>query len=310
MKNYIVMCVMQDFERKFFIKDLYDSKKVLNSFDWVQFESFKLFLDCYMNGLYTPHRVLEIFIHYKEEYLDLEELSNQTEINVKALCIRVFNKELAEFIINKMGNKEFFLLLDFEEYVTDYKFYIPFMKEKFFHIKENVLKIIKINRDNYAIKINDISREFLKSRVRKFKLEFDYKSFATMPVYELEALQYWLSQIRILAAYKDKIKKSIEVLKKENFYKPIFVANDLKLYINERKEKWCFDLKKYLNCDGETIYFTELNNLRKYVDMKEETIVSMYPIENWILVDYSQNPFVNEIPLMTNLIDRWLYGKY
>lgn len=290
---------MLNFKRKVFIKDLYDSKKTLDSFDWIQFESLKIFGKCILNELFkTFGKILEIFIYNKEEYIQIIKIIKDSNIVKKSnVCIRVFSKELTDFIINNYNCKHD-VILDFVEY---------------FQIKQdtnkNFVKIIRINRNNYQEKLNDIQREALKTSIKLFKLEFDYKSFEDISIKELEELQYWINQVRILSFYDVNFKR-ISIVEKRKFFKKIFVSNKLILYTDEKQEGWNFNLGLYLNYDGETLDYIELNKLKGYVNLTRNSIVSFLPIRNWFLVDYSQHTFLNNIPLITSLIDRWLYAKY
>jgi hypothetical protein len=72
-----------------------------------------------------------------------------------------------------------------------------------------------------------------------------------------------------------------------------------------------FDLRKHLKHRGEDIKFMELDWFLQYLYLVKKAMVSDFKIHNWYLIDFTQNIkhalFINQIPLITQLIDRWLY---
>jgi hypothetical protein len=128
---------------------------------------------------------------------------------------------------------------------------------------------------------------------------------------DLEMLEFWIHHLTGWMASKRK-GNSISLFE-YGFKRKIYVADQLKLYLSKNKLNWEFNLGKYLEYDGESIPHKALNNLRQYMDLCLPAVYSLIPIKNWALVNFEQNisimTHLNEIPLITGLINRWLYDS-
>ncbi len=256
-----------NFERKYFVKDLFDPKKVLDNFAMVYFESFSCFEKCIMNDLYIIKKGKMISFPVKnEDGLQIAiPLFEKTDILEK--CISWIKIEDRHFYFNPKDN--------------------------------SLMKMIYLNKDNYAETIASI----INDREQKYMyfIRFDYTSFLELKVGELNELQFWIERLNCWIG-------DIKIFKMPQFYKTVSISNDLKLYL-DKSGKSFFDLGANLDKNGETLPFLERNELGTFMDLTKQGVQAQMPVRNWNLIDWEQNVkmngFVNEIPLITSLIDSW-----
>jgi hypothetical protein len=302
-----------NFKREYFVKNLFNPHMILDQFDLVHFENFNTFKKCLMNDLYhiNKDKSIRVTIGSLAEYKALMEVFDKTSICQQThASIKIEEQVVYENIMNNIIPNSYSIIIT-EDMEADIIKYWPVAKE--WISKNQLVKIIKINAKNYDKKINKIINLYNQKHVRFFDLDIDYQSFDYMEIIELDKLKWWLHHLRNWITY-DKIKNKIVILA-SNFYKPIFVSEDLILYLNDKKRHWIWQwfLGYHLEKNGEDIQYKELNKLRIYIDLHEEATSSEYGVFNWKMIDFEQclkmTGSINEIPLMMVLIGRWLYDR-
>ncbi len=300
------------FERKFYIKDLFNAHMILNQFDLIHFENYLTFNKCLMNNLFyfEKGKIIKITLNNFDEYENMIQIFSKTDLcNQMQTILQIKNQELYDQILTDVV--PFHYSIEISENIT------PEIRKYWENGKDwistnRIIQIISMNAENYDKKINKIISTFNESFVRFFRLDIDYESFDYLEMKELDKLKFWLHHLRNWMAEKT-AKIVIDV--DSRFIKPIFISEDLILYLNENKRHWIWQWFLGYNIDknGEDIPYKELNKLRIYMDLHKEAMYHDIPIYNWRFVDFEQNlkinGSINEIPLITLLFGRWLYDS-
>jgi len=295
-------------ERKYFIKDLFDPKKIINRFNYVEFKSFRAFIDCYMKDLFVlgKQNRFTIPINSLEEFEQFGKISQETllcetaEINLfikPDLLNKIFQEKIG-LVVDKKFNitttKEIKHGLDDWGSIENFRLWTQY----------NPLWInIEINYNNFRSVVEDILKIYNTQKWRFFWLKFDYESFEEMKFKELHELEFWLNQLIIwVRGTKDKKYKYPHIETNNwGFKKKIIISEDLKLYLG--KKMW-FDIGKYIDCNGEEVPFKELNILRSYIDLVPEALIPK--MNDLSFIDFYQNykimGHINEIPYITKII--------
>lgn len=302
-----------EYKRKFFIKDLFIPKRVINSFNCVEFESYDIFSYCIGNDLFLIKDNNFIFIPIKKmtDYENMAKLFNETNICIRTkLFLIIEDQELLDNILSTIVDKSFTILIS-KNLKMDFGKYWHTPNGKAWISKNKLVKEIKWDSQNFSEQINEMICIFNEEMVRFFLLDIDYKSFEGMKMEEIHNLKFWLYQLKNWMKIEKKT-NPIELINSA-FVKRVFVSDGLMLYMDKKKRAdiWSFDLKKYIKYDGESMPMKELNLFRKYKDLVPNALYSDFKISNWFLIDYSQckeiQGSLNEIPLIMGLINRWLY---
>lgn len=304
-------------KRKYFIKDLFNPRNILDKFNELEFESFNVFVRLTQSGIYTPTENQEIIIPIQKEEIEpmntlLTEsyLCDKTNVSLymKWETLEEFIKQLDE----KLAKKLFTIIVD------EYKDTLMSLYElndnfRIWTHDNPIWAKVFINYENYKRQLNDIISLYNKKKFRFFKLIFDYASFDQINLKEIRGLEWRIGQFMqwYTSTRQDKKYDVDPLIVNRKAEKTLFVGNDLKLYVNKEafKDKAVlFDLAEHLEDDGESIDFHDLADLRVYMDLQFKFLIPQ--MRNYYFVDFYQNRKILgeyiEIPLICQLITRWL----
>lgn len=302
-------------KRKHFIKDLYNSNKVLENFKTIEFESFQAFYNVFENNIYTIIESQYIRIPIKKEDIEnISKLLTESYLCDKTNVELLFNWEdyisFVKQLNEKLAKKTFTIILENCKENLEYLYKQNKTIFKIWTQHSPIWLKRKITYQNYKTELNDIISLYNKKKLRFFELDFDYASFDEMTFKEKRELEWRFSQFYtwIFSTTNDK-KYDVNpiVVNRKGFNKTLFVTNDLKLYVNRmafEKGEMLFDLKKHFNDDGESIDFHDLADLRSYMDIRVDYMIPK--LKHYNFVDFYQNKKMLgeyiEIPLITQLI--------
>jgi hypothetical protein len=304
-----------NFKRRESVKDLYNPKLVLQSFDVIEFSSLKAFTNVINKGLLDLGRLS----HLKINILDLEDWKQlKTVLMSTNICVM----QHIDIIIPQ---SLLFKILDDFDGIEEMKFnLIVIYENRLFELNDlvkhdalrtwiaaNPLYIkLRINKDNYVKSVTDIGELYTRGLLRFFDVSFDYTSFQSLTLDDLHKLEFWINSLG--AFYYSGVEDSFSLALVGLFMKDVRVDADCKLYYTN-SDILLFDLGKYMNENGETIPSKPLYLLRKYMDMKENNVVFNTPLEKtaWNLISWADNIKINreliEVPPITCLIINWIY---
>lgn len=299
-----------NFKRELYVKDLFRSEDVLNFFQCIEVENIQTLFQLISNNLLKINWENELIIPLKNKD-DIElfiKLSTESLIlsygNINILISPSLLKELFSYGIYKIWSSKFIITLTnipnkmtIRDYVLKFPWINIWIKNNPIIIREII--IFKEIQD----KVQEMIRIFKTHKFRFFDLKFDYKSFEEMKINEIDEVEFWLNN---LCAWRNQPHPDNIVIKYSNkIYKSIFVSSDLKLYYDNLKTSFLFDLKENIYKNGEEIPSKELNKLRQYLDLKKEHM-QLEDNFNCYLIDYAYNSkesFVNEVPLITRILE-------
>lgn len=304
-------------KRKYFIKDLYRPTQVLLPFTEVEFESLQCFADFTTKGLYQPKQDQRLILPVaKKEILHVNKLLAKSYLCDKTnVILRMSEETFLEFLqvmTEDVSKKHFSVLLG----NISFTLHELFKKGDYgrFWIQKNPIWIEKtISYENYKRILNEIISIYNQTRMRFFRLRFDYQSFDAMTLRETRELQFRCNQFVQWFRGTREEKYKVEKLEVDKFpKKSVFVDNDYNLYVHRRAFEAndpFFHLGEHMNQNGEEIDFHDLADLRAYSDIKVEYHIPQ--IRQFWLIDYWQNKKILgeyvEIPMITQLFERWLY---
>jgi len=300
-------------ERSVFIKDLFNSKNILNNFNDIEFESFKAFLICIGHDfLLTRKYVRASFpIQSIEEFEKFVKLSTESyfceSINVNLLI----KPELLEEVFEKsilLKNKRFSVtttdLQDANIRLTKIKGFVEWSKVNMLFIK------FRIDKDNYKDIPSYIVRNYRMQGIRFYDLSFDYESIEKLTFEEFHLFEFWLNQIMAwIVTSTDKRNDTQPLIINNQFKnrKHLFVSNDIKLYLTRQayeENEVLFDLWENKKENGCLLPMLELNKFLGYVHLHNQILCPK--MNNSSYVDCYQNKkimgFINEVPHTTILI--------
>lgn len=304
-----------NFERKHFIKDLYNPKDIISMFDIIEFESFFIFKELAEKHLFhfETNSIIILPIDKENDYDAIIELFEKTNIDKSvSFILYIKSKNILENVMKKLNKRNFSIMIDFDIpcKIFDY-FKYEGAKEWIPH--NRFYKRVKINYSNYEKQFNGIVNTCGLENIRFFWTDIDYESFNEMKFGEMKDLAFSINVFKEYTIGKQPIVLNI---KRNKVLKRIFVSDDMKLYLNNLKDDiWCFDLKEHLKDDGCSLDKNTLNKLRMYIDLKQELINTPYDrIYDSFYIDFYYNLKIekvfNQVPLITTVFDRWLgfYG--
>lgn len=297
-------------ERQLFIKDLFNSKYILNSFNQIEFENFKTFIECVQKDTLDLNKNIRctIPINTVEEIDVFVELASESYLCERTMFNLILKNDLIKDFFDRvvpLKNKKYEItmrelpkhrLKELNEETNGFGYWT----------KHNPLWIeLDFNYENMEDIITLIVETFMNVHYRFYKINFDYESFDKMKVKELHKLEFWLHQIRWWRNIPQTNSEEIQpIILFNRVGRTIFVSRDFKLYITRKAFEdgnMLFDLGKHYKDNGETIPFLELNKLRSYTDLN----IAKNPF-----VDYYQNlkimGHINEIPYITRIISKVL----
>ncbi|RLI44858.1 hypothetical protein DRO61_11640, partial [Candidatus Bathyarchaeota archaeon] len=124
---------------------------------------------------------------------------------------------------------------------------------------------------------------------------------------------FWFYQLRLWKNEQLPQGQELVIEADNNFKKKIFVSNDLTLYLDNRKDSvWSFPLAEHLEKNGELLDSHALNVLHSYMSLHSKALFTEMEIHNYDIISFRQllkmGYYINQIPLIMGLIQRWLYA--
>ena len=303
-----------EFKRQLYIEDLFVPKKIINAFDIVEFESIDIFKRCVNEDLYNikENTMCVINIHSYEDFIFLSNLfkAKPEFFNLMNIVIIPNNEELSKKMLNTPIEKNMKFDILSKEVILFTKYW---EKNKDWISANKLIMLHDISADSIAQDISRLITVFNTTRNRFFLLNIDYESFENITLKELQSVEFWWYQLRLWM--REKIGKGQDLIIEERhlFVKRIFVSDDLTLYLDDNKDDiWNFPLQDHLQDTGNSINGRVLNTLHSYLSLHGKALVSDYDIKNFLLLSFRQflrmGCYINQIPLIAGLIQRWLYG--
>jgi hypothetical protein len=303
--------------QRIYIKDLYDSKRVINSFAEVEFESLYAFVNAYKKDLFKLTKKLKLTIPINT----IEDFNIVVEVGLKSklfelgfLNLYITDADLLEEIIrNKLWlikTKQFRITTNPIIKSNGRHEWININEFKAWSSKNPLVIKAKITYENYRTIVDDLISIYNIKGLRFFEIYFDYHSFEEMKLEELHEFEFRISQLRIWQSatkdFFDKERTVDKIVLNSTSHKKIFISNDLKLYLTKEAFEdgiMLFDLGNNLDKNGETLSVRELSELRQYIDLVPQAMANT---RNWSFIDFYQNVKVmgniNECPYLNNIV--------
>ena len=283
--------------RKHYVKDLYDPSTFLNNFQEVEFSNVKAFINVMQNDLYQLNNVLIINVYSEKELENLYTILEGSPItSMCKLQIRM-PSELIPFV---RDIKSYEIITDMNGKICDGEF-IEWRRNN------RLICEIPVNAGNYKRVFDEAIDLYQNGFTRFFDLKIDYASFEDQPISILHELRFRFDRFDTWCMATDN-KDKMTILS-NGFYKPIYIDEDMELYLTRYKEFSIGKLEKDL--DGETMDFKQLSTLLKYGDLNWNNFSPFINEKglNYRLIDYRQNTkvmgFLNRLPWLTQLILGW-----
>lgn len=305
-----------EFKRELYIKNLYIPEQIINGFDFIEFNSYLALNDAINQHFFKVKEDTIVHVNVKNlsDFKLLKQFfeTNRTFITKMNVTLLVHGKEL----LDKIMSEE--IPIDFDVFIFSNCSYntADYWKINSKWISKHVMGMtFNIKAETIATDMCRLVDYYNMNHVRFFSLKIDYESFSNVLVKDLDKHEYWFNYLRNwINGGKPEENKQPIVIMFSKFYRKIFVDDDLTLYLDSDKNKsWYFPLHSYLDKTGETISNDILNNLHKYLDLTLDAFYTKLGIYNWNLIDFNQikkmGYYINEIPLIMGLVQRWLYGN-
>ncbi len=301
------------FKRRLFIEDLFVPKKVLNAFDWVEFESLNVFKKYVKDGLYRVKKdsICHIHIQKMEDFSYLKNLFyNKIEYFTEMKMYIEFD---SEGLFKKAFRSTVDMNMDFAAIVHESFNLNELWKNNREWVKRNmIVHNFKISESTLEIDIAKLLDLYNSKNNRFFLLDIDYESFQNVTIEKLDRIEYFFYHLRTWLNERNGLSEPLEILVNRKLIRRIFVGDDLILYLDSYKDPlWSFNLSEHLEENGNIIDSKILNKLHSYLDLHTEALCTEFQIINHLLISYRQilrmGYNLNEIPIMMGLIQRWLY---
>ena len=313
-QKYMARCIIKMiFKRQLFIEDLFVPKKLLNAFELVEFESLdvfkkymteKLYINKNNTGCHIHIQQIEDFTYLKKLYEDMPnyfDMSVYIEFDTIDLFEEVFDTPIDEN-------------MNFSAIISETYNHNKHWKTNDKWIKKHIIALkYKIAEPTLEMDISTLLDIYNTKHIRFFLLDIDYESFLRVPLSELDRIEYWFYHLRTwMIGQEEVVIQPLVILGNRNFLKRIFIGNDLIWYLDSYKDPiWCFKLHDYLEENGNTMDTKVLNKLHTVLDLHPASFYTEMEIKNYMLISFRQilkmGYFINEIPLIMSLIQRWLY---
>jgi len=285
-----------NFQRSYFIKDLFDAKKVLDGFTVVNFKSISALKNYIKSGIYTDTvQEFSVVVTDKLDLISLESCNIPNKIIVIKYDDNMQNNVLT--MIKPFKNIE---LSSSHDSVSRLVGCHSPLIDSVLHWTEYYL-----NADNYETEIEKLIKLCLADpRFKWIDLQIDYESFETKPISELHKLYFYMNQLRLWTHSESLIPGERIILKGKT--SPLKCWVDENLNIGLTNNDIYFPLGDHLGKNGETMNMEDLNKIRKVLDVE-------FPdskIKNKYLIDLDQNKRIMgdhyRIPHITTIIGEWL----
>jgi hypothetical protein len=303
MKNF-------SFERKYLIKNLFNSKEVLNFFTRVEFESLNIYLFCLEKDLIKADCKQELILPVTSESLPLyRRLNKESKLfDFKNINFSVYPEHFEEFFydeeLKSLFEKKFFITLNTfpnKEFVG-----ISLEKNKDWIMNNPIYIKTIITKDNYKEIVQKMILFFRNKNMRFYDLKFDYISLQDMKISELTELEFWLNYFCVWCRQDHPHK--IEIRQSSEIVRPIYVSDNLELFLDDTKDNisFIFDLGSNMEKNGEHIDIVSLNKLRQYTDLMKRHLDTTNKF-NFNLINFRDNiminGFINEVPWITSIVN-------
>jgi hypothetical protein len=293
------------FKRQLYIADLFRPEQIINGFEYAEFNSVKALELALKMNYFRKEGTMRITIRSYDEF----DFLLKSDFKGMEIFIVVPTKDLLDEIMNVEIPEDFDVtIISMVPYKTS-----DYWKVNSGWISKHVIGMVKkIAAYNIGNDVCELIEFYNMNNVRFFELDIDYISFSELKIKELDEAEYWFNHLRDWAK-ENKDFNPIVIMSRNRFYRKIFVDDNLDLYLNSRKGEWRFSLLDYSENDGNNIPKHVLNKLHKYLDLTAKALYSKFMIYNWNLIDYDQilkmGYYINEIPIIVGLVQRWLYGQ-
>lgn len=299
-----------NFERKHFIKDLYNPKEVINYFNIIEFESFDVFKSLAEEGLFHIERNKDIIIPIwsLSEYKALIDLFKKTGANEYSnFVLYIPDINILEDVLKNLIDLKFQIMTDFDTPCMLFKYWNNNDNSSKWISNNRFYKRVKIDYNNYEKVLNRMINVYNIEQIRFFWLEINYRSFNEMKMGEIQDLIFSINHVVEYTIGKE----PLVLYRCNEIPKRIYVSRDYRLYLNnERDFEWYFDLKKYKDADGCSVDLKDLNKLRSYADLKLNALsIPFNRFFNLAFIDFYYNlkmeGVFNQVPIISLIFDRW-----
>lgn len=310
------------YHRKYFIKDLFSTRGLLNLFDLVQFESLKDFSEAiqhrWLEAGRNQHIIVKLDDYNIQDFTRILKQTGLTETDYVSVDISNVQGSLEEiYELLKIGRINVYLNLDVIHNIEEI---IQFLQNSPAEWRESNRFIVKvfIDKDNYKSQLNSIIEVYMKSLARFFKIFIDYESLSNLTFKDFEDLKFRLIDF---ANWGQGTKIDQKNWLDYNFSSncKTIILQDSKLYVNDyalRDKEELFDLTNKDGLTGEDLGVKELSQLRSYLDLKE------YEVNAFTIVNGKRraliDPYFNKkltssyslLPPITKLMLTLFEGNY
>lgn len=322
------------YERKFFIKNLFNAKSFVSNLSEIHFMSFASFFNFLNNKLFLEN-------DYKTEYIfrmsSEDDLAKTFEIVTKVNFSK-YGPMFIFFIENRDMMKKFIELTSSEIDIAEKKILLMIKVEDASYFRElykniasdnskkffseiELVYYVKWNRDNYKscfeLLISEIMKDF---KFVSIDFNIDYNSFEDAPIKELHALYFYINNLMFWTQAQletvDDFNPDNVIYKKinlkynnKNGFRRVYLDDNLNIFLS--KEDYYHNnifskFGEYIDKDGESISKADLDKIRSIIDID----FMNSDIDNLCLIDLSQNlkimGDIGSIPYLTYEINRWM----
>ncbi len=300
--------------RKFFVKDLFDKRYILDGFHEIAFESFYAFCQCKLEKtlLFNENQTLIIPIDNEKDFKQFARMSKETYMCDKTRIMLYLPVDFFKTVYknNMYGIYDipFDILLDKTDEFILKELHINNDNFSGWSGKNRTILNIRINKDNYIEQFNEIITLYLNTEIRFFRILFDAYSFEEMKFGELHEFEFHFYHFYFwyITTRNNRDKSPFLELNMFGFYKTLFIDNELKIYINKtafEENDILFDLKDNLEKNGNDIPTDVLEPLLVYLTLRQEF---MMPLTKSLFVDFYQNKkvmgHINEVPIINRIM--------
>ena len=274
---------MKTFRRQLFIKDLFSTRGLLNSFERIQFATVRDFFDSIEKRWLEIGFNKNIIIKVNDEDVDsFKKILESTKIlRTDKVALDISN--LSSFSLAPMEeNLALRINLDNIGSLEEIQAFLKGIDPKWYFSNPIIIDVF-INKDNYQNQLSCISELNMNTDLRIFEIHLDYESLSDLTFKEFEDLKFRLTDLINWEMPFRGSQSAVMSFLFSSLYKNVYV-DDAKLYINEYARKddaELFDMASVsILTTGEDIDAKELSTLRAYIDLKEYELSSFSQVNN------------------------------
>jgi len=309
--------MLVEYKRKYSIKNLFNAKEVIDKFDFVTFESVKGFVKALELDLFSVSKakLININVDNIEDYQIIKRIIVESNLcELTRLWIEINDQEVCDEIMVDLIPKKYDIIVSSETEINIPKIW-KVENSREWTKNNRLIKRFTLRADNFKETICDIIDTYNNKFTRFFLLGIDYRGFEELKIKDLKHIRHWCYRL-LSYTTKDGNKNnlSLVLVREIGFIKSIFVSNDMKLYLDDKKNPiWCLDLLKNIDKNGEDISFEELNWWGTYINLSHKAMAIDFKVWNWLLIDFAQNlelrGHINEIPEIISWLTWWLNDR-